>query len=59
MGGVVILVKDERVVFIKSFGYYDLERMRKVIVNIWFFIGFLIKVFISVVIVKFLVEYFR
>lgn len=51
MGGVVILVKDERVVFIKSFGYYDLERSRKVIVNIWFFIGFLIKVFISVVIV--------
>lgn len=59
MGGVVILVKDERVVFIKSFGYYDLERSRKAIVNIWFFIGFLIKVFISVVIVKFLVEYFR
>lgn len=59
MGGVLILVKDERVVFIKSFGYYDLERRRKVIVNIWFFIGFLIKVFISVVIVKFLVEYFR
>lgn len=57
-GGVVTLVKDERVVLTKSFGYYDLER-RKATVNTRFFIGSLTKAFTSTVIAKLLAEHPR
>lgn len=58
-GGVVTLVKDERVVLTKSFGYYDLERRRKATVNTRFFIGSLTKAFTSAVIAKLLAEHPR
>lgn len=58
-GGVVTLVKDERVVHTKSFGYYDLERSRKATVNTRFFIGSLTKAFTSAVIAKLLAEHPR
>lgn len=58
-GGVVTLVKDERVVLTKSFGYYDLEKRRKTTVNTRFFIGSLTKAFTSAVIAKLLAEHHR
>lgn len=58
-GGVVTLVKDERVVLTKSFGYYDLERRRKTTVKTRFFIGSLTKAFTSSVIAKLLAEHDR
>lgn len=44
-GVVVVVIKDGEVIILEGFGYCNIEIKEVVILNIWFVIGFLMKVF--------------
>lgn len=58
-GGVVSIVERGRTVFTKSFGYFDIEKTRKITDDTKFCLGSLTKAFTSAVIAKLLSQQSR